>query len=558
MASRQPRPDSIASAPIRLLESSGPESSVSARLDSAPRAGLYLLIVAVASGVFVRAIIAALAGGFPVNDGGLFYALVEDVKASGYRLPDFTSYNGGEVPFAYPPLAFYAGALTSDVGGLSTTHVLVILPFLFSVLTILAVYLLSREYFRSSVLAGLAVVVFALVPRSFGWEIAGGGLTRSPGFFFAVLAIWQGYRMYSQWNRTSYLLAALFGGLAILFHPEMGWFVAFTLAGCYLAKDRTGRGLLRSVSVGLGVLVLAMPWWLGVLVRMGPEPLLSAGQSGSTPILPVLRLLTFDFTEEPFFPIAAGLGLLGVLATVKRREHLLTLWLVAIFALDARMAATTSMVPLSMLAAIGLRDVVGPLVREAVPRAAVPGGEGLPRWAYGVAAVLVLVVAPLATLFAATENDSPLHFLSAGNRDAMSWVNSNTPAGAPFLVMPSTTGWQIDAPSEWFPALAARRSISTVQGYEWLGAASFRAQQKRYTELQRCAIQSSECLSAWREATGLSFDYVYVSKGVPPSDRHRHPGQKIDCCAGLRANLAFSSEYVQVYDGPGATIFRRR
>src|SRR5919204_6989211 len=45
---------------------------------------------------------------FPLNDGGLFVAMSQDVLANHFALPAVTSYNAADrIPFGYPPLAFY-------------------------------------------------------------------------------------------------------------------------------------------------------------------------------------------------------------------------------------------------------------------------------------------------------------------------------------------------------------------------------------------------------------------------------------------------------------------
>ena len=104
----------------------------------------WLLGVALTLGIAVRAVPIATGDGFPLNDGGMFYVMVEDLKAAGYALPEYTSYNGGDIPFAYSPLPFYLAAGLSDLGGWDTLDVLRFLPLLFSILTIPAFYLLAR------------------------------------------------------------------------------------------------------------------------------------------------------------------------------------------------------------------------------------------------------------------------------------------------------------------------------------------------------------------------------------------------------------------------------
>ena len=67
-------------------------------------------------GLVVRAV-PLVAAGFPLNDGGLFYAMAEDVRRAGFALPMYSSYNGVGIPFVYPPLAFYLAAALDAVRG---------------------------------------------------------------------------------------------------------------------------------------------------------------------------------------------------------------------------------------------------------------------------------------------------------------------------------------------------------------------------------------------------------------------------------------------------------
>jgi hypothetical protein len=138
-----------------------------------------LVGAAVALGFLVRAF-HVFSAGFPLNDGGLFYAMTEDLRQNAYRLPEFTSYNQESIPFAYPPLGFYATGLIADSTPLSLADVFRYLPFLATCLTIPA-FLLSRQITsRAAVVA--SVFAFALVPRSFIWMLMGGGITPAPGF----------------------------------------------------------------------------------------------------------------------------------------------------------------------------------------------------------------------------------------------------------------------------------------------------------------------------------------------------------------------------------------
>ncbi|MDQ3813475.1 MAG: hypothetical protein M3347_05935, partial [Armatimonadota bacterium] len=100
---------------------------------------LFGLVLVTALGLYVR-LYPALAVDFPVNDGGLFYLMTQELQRAGYALPLYTSYNSAQIPFAYPPLPFYVAAFITDVTGLSLLDVLHYLPPVITGLAIPAFY----------------------------------------------------------------------------------------------------------------------------------------------------------------------------------------------------------------------------------------------------------------------------------------------------------------------------------------------------------------------------------------------------------------------------------
>ncbi len=514
-------------------------------------APLALLAVAMALGGLIRLTFVLIGDGFPLNDGGMFLVMVEDLKP-GFVLPEYTSYNGGEIPYAYSPLAFYLTAGLSEVGGWSTVDLLRILPLLFSVLTIPAFFLLARTLLPSQLMAAVATLIFATIPTSFSWMIAGGGLTRSPGFFFAILAIWQASQMFSSGSRRHLAPASVLAALALLSHLEMGWFAAFSIGMILLFHPKTRQNLKNAIFLALAVLALTAPWWLSLVVRLGSEPLLAALQTGDHSPETLLRLLSLDFTGDAFFPMAIGLGLLGLAASLRDRRFLIPVWLLLIFLLDPRKAPTTVTVPLAMLAAYGFFEAVLPLLRQ-------HGSSISPGWSsravYTGFGIFLVVYAPIAAFGSALSETSPLHSLSEGNRLAMYWARDHTPADARFVVVPSVQRWGIDATAEWFPALSERISITTVQGSEWLPNSIYSQRIDAYAALADCTGQNAACLEEW--AVDLEFSHIYIAKGRPSLSDLDRPGQKLNCCTPLIASLAGSAAYVQIYDSPDAAIFRK-
>ena len=79
---------------LRALPPATTPEPVDAR---ARRLYLALAVAAIGLGVLVRATI-VLASDFPLNDGGMFFAMVRDLQASHYALPSVTTYNSASTP----------------------------------------------------------------------------------------------------------------------------------------------------------------------------------------------------------------------------------------------------------------------------------------------------------------------------------------------------------------------------------------------------------------------------------------------------------------------------
>jgi hypothetical protein len=136
--------------------------------------------------------------------------------------------------------------------------------------------------------------------------------------------------------------------------------------------------------------------------------------------------------------------------------------------------------------------------------------------------------------------------LSRDERTGLEWVRTETAPSSRFLII-SGESWQTDKTAEWFPVLTGRVSVATVQGYEWVANEYFLHRVWVHDYAWGCAFDDADCVALLRKNTATDFDYVLVTK--PPY------GQ---CCERLISSLRDDSTYRIEYDGPGATIFRRR
>ncbi len=301
-------------------------------------------------------------------------------------------------------------------------------------------------------------------------------------------------------------LAAVWA-LALLSHPEMGWFATFSGADFFLAFGRSRRSLAFTGLAALGAAILVAPWLVTVLGEHGLGPFISAIQTGGRSVLSPLALLLFDFTVEPFFPLIAALGLLGIIASIGDRRYLLPAWLCLMFILDPRKAWTLSMVPLAMLAAVGFFQVLLPQMERALAHWRATSGTE-PRFRMRVVSGTLMIIAlygVISAIGSMREDATPLIALSPGERETMAWVRGHTAPESRFLVISGSTQspWT-DARSEWFPALADRVNEATLQGREWPGGAKALRKATLATSTSRPALTAP--LPVWRigaAATGL-------------------------------------------------------
>ncbi len=530
-----------------------------------------VLAAAVAVGVVIRAL-HILSASFPLNDGALFYQMVRDLQAAHYRLPAFTTYNDASIPFAYSPFGFYLAAALNDLTGLALVDVFRWVPFAFTSLTLLGCLLLAQRLLGSRLAVAVAVVTFGLLPRSFLWLLMGGGVTRAPGFFFAIMALDELALLYGKRDRRHLLPATIFCALTVLSHLGTAPFLGFSALLFMLAFSRDRFGLRMSAIVGAGTLVLTAPWWGHVLARHGLGPFLAANQTGGS----IFHGLTWDHliqtlgsaglgTGEPLLAVGAMLAVLGVLACMATGSWLLPVWWIAVVVLDARAGSTYATLPIALLAGIGVSDVVVPLLRRgralharhvAHARHGQPHPDVLPF--PGPAGRLRSQILVLGFFFALaftsallTQPGLPgglpdLTSLTREERWAMRWVANTTPVSSRLLVI-AQRPWEIDKTSEWMPVIGERVSVATVQGTEWLPNHAFSRRQWDFNELQGCGNWVTDCLGDWSTRTGIDFTHVFIPKNPA--------GQ---CCRMLIFDLKRDPAYQLIYDGPGAVVFQKR
>lgn len=526
-----------------------------------PRLYHYGLVLALMLGAFVR-LFPVLTADFPLNDGGLFFTMSEDIQRAGYALPEYTSYNQSQLPFAYSPLAFYLTAALGDVTSLDLVVIVRILPAVLSALTLGAFYLLARELLHSDLQVILATFAFAFLPRSFEWLIMGGGLTRALGMLCLLLTVWQAVLLYQGGSKRHIVWCAWWGGLTVLSHPGIAWFAAFSCAIMFLFFGRTRKAVVHSLLVATGVILIVLPWVITIIERHNASTFLAAGGSASSyPLWLVTLNNLIMLSGEPGVQILLIVGLLGVAAIIAQRQYLLPAWLAAIMLLDPRSAPTDASIPLAMLVAVGVDQVLLPGVTALIAKLNTtktsPSGASK-RLSHAVLGLLLLYGFATATISAnpVLHPRTALRPIAAADRAAMQWIaqapEETIPPESQFLVLTSADFWQIDAVIEWFPSLARHKSITTVQGHEWLPDDQFADLQIQYNLSRHCIPEGVECLEDWARKSDTAFTHLYLSKSPRGNDESER------YFAALEAELAANPAYKLIYSVPDVSIYTVR
>jgi hypothetical protein len=503
-----------------------------------------LLLIAIFFGGLVR-FMPALLTRFPLNDGGMFYTMSQELSANRYALPAVTSYNGLDLPFAYPPLGLYLASLLADFGRLPLLGVFLWLPPLLSVLSIPAFYFLASALLPDKLRASLATIFFALTPGSYDWNIMGGGVTRSVGFFFLLLAALYVLRFFREADRKLILPAILFCSFAVLSHPEVGLQTAGLCAVFWLFFGRTWHGTLSAFIIVLGVTLLTAPWWGTVIAQHGLVPFLSALQTGQHATVSWLALLIGLFSNDEFLPLLLILWLTGFAFTIWKKQYLLPALVFVPALLDPRSAASISFLPLSMLAALGFLDAIPALLKK------LQHIEIDPILTHRSGALTLILLT--FTLFVEC---GLLNFrlinttLTPDERSAMTWLRDNLSPDQDFLLLTGRTYSMSDPVQEWFPTFTGQRSQSTLQGLEWTLAAQFEPRLNQLVSLQSCSDLA--CVDAFKERTGVNYQFLWVSPS-PLDAAYSESVQSLlkSIRTSDRFRLIYNSESVLVFEQTG-------
>jgi hypothetical protein len=472
-----------------------------------------LAVVAIAAGVGLRLL--PISSPFPWFDGGLFAQVIDQLR-SGPLLPTTVEFNGASIPFVYPPLAFEVATLVARVTGADTLDLLRWLPSVGAVVVLFAFWLATASLFDARV-ATFGAAIYGLMPSAFDPLVAGGGVTRGLGLALALIA-WAGIGRFNCEQRGRWLVATgVAGGLAALTHPMAAVLVATGTA--FLVRPAGGGAWrwLRSVAVVGAIAALVILPWLLLVASRGELPALVLG--GGQRYQPMTAIVLFLVKLTQPGNLAEAIGSIALFVVLAQRR-----WsLVAV-------TAACLLGPGWFYPTIGLAVAAGALLVQIDMSLKQP-----PSVIARLTLVVVLTLAVFVSTLSALVN--PADRLS--EPAAMRWVAGHAPVGQQFIVMSSVV-WGSNIAAEWFPYVASRESLLTLQGKEWLGPALLERLQSQYDQMRGCVADADpECVHRLAASLDAPEAWLFVAPDA----------------ANLRLALLTNSNYRLVFVAGDGAVF---
>lgn len=495
----------------------------------------------------------------PAYGAGLYLAMADAVSGEGYRLPSMVSgYTAEGIPFAYPPLAFYAIAVVQDLTGVEGMTLARYLPGLVSTVAVVPTYYLSRAVLDTRRQAAVAAVLASTAPPVLQWHLSAGGIVRAPAYVFLLTGLYAGVRLFRDGDRSWLWPAVALFGLTVLTHPLYASAFAISYLWLYVATNRTWRGLREGATVAVGGILIAAPWLVTVQMRHGLGAVSgAAGTHGGIGGRLVNVLTGQGVSSVLFTPLTES-------ATTPTGQLLLWLWLGVVVAAFVYVLFVRGALLPGWFLVLGVtvwKGRFGFLLGAMVTAFTVLDGlsvlsdrlerffpERVTSHSVTVAAAIVLVVASTAAggLYAAsaleTHPGSPSQPQYADEDDvsAMETISQATDADATFVVLGDG--------AEWFPYLADRTMLTGHWGVEWRGAEDFSSEYVLHRQLSHC--QRAECVTELLDENGLDPDYLYV-----PTGEHTINGVVFQPASERVPSFTADPAYDRVYRNDGVVVF---
>lgn len=342
-------------------------------------------------------------------------------------------------------------------------------------------------------------------------------------FFFALIAIYQANRVLLKYNIKPFLYCSFFLSLTLLSHLEWGITSLVTVSLLILYKQLNKHGLTLLIILVFIVIIMTSPWWFIVISRHGLAPFTAASKTSEWQPLTLASLASiFKIFDDGLGLPISSLAIIGWLISFARKDWFLPVWLIAIFLTTPRHGPTPATMPLSILASLGLSQVLMPIFVQVsvLSRNMINNLRGistrkrifsqpLPTSHIVISCIITVSFMLLMTKINYSQH-TPLVALTASERSAMTWLKEHTDSESEFVVLTKSISWQDDRVAEWFPVLSERKSLTTAQGLEWMSGDIFQSEIEKIQELKRSQASDEKGLAGYINSHFDFFQYIVV------------------------------------------------
>ncbi len=402
---------------------------------------------------------------FPTGYAGLYSLMSDEIAHNGFALPVSVPFYGpGGIPFAYPPAGFYLMGLVVNVIGVPVFTYLRFAPPLFTLLSLVPLFIIAVEITNSRLAAFISALVVAGSQRIIMIQATAAGSVRGLANLFVLIGM---AFFLVAYRKTSWKLAALAGlfvGLTALTHLGYAVFAALFACAFLLTRLFTKKtwGLL-SVMGGVTAVVV-LPWALVVAQRYGWPIFINAFQSHGndeflrsfTSIPRLMEWLGALLGPLLHTPLLWGLVLLGLIIALNEMKGLPIVWFISLIALTSESDRYLIIIG-AMMAGFAVARIYHTFWPAKVD-SQIPSIHTVRSLAF----VFFVTFALVAEGWNSIENN----IQPAVYPETLSmarFVQANTPADGRYLAL---VGQQ---EAEWLPYLLKRTPSISTWGAEWLG-----------------------------------------------------------------------------------------
>ena len=393
---------------------------------------------------------------------GLFTQMADQIAGENFALPISSPFYGpGGIPFAYPPLGLYLLSVFIKLTGKYYIY-LIWMPPLFTLISLIPLYYLSFELFKSPLAAAFTVVIASTSSNLYIAHAWSAGIVRAPAFIFTLLSIYFFHRQKNSPARYNILLTGIFFGMALMSHLAYGLF-CFVWIICWTGLQPSVKRFLDSiVSLVVGTLV-SLIWVIPISQRYGSDIFLYAFNShNSSPysllfafnFSPLIRIFVDNTVSISSNPLLTVLVLIGATFLVLRKEFTLLVFYLLVILFFPETARFVFLIG-SLIAGFGLASSGAWLTRFL--------GKGNMASANWLGIILVFPVLAFIWYggYEGLKKQTPK--IEAATFDLAEIVQAELPDDVKYLALVK----QDEA--EWLPFLFQREPLVAQWGSEWLG-----------------------------------------------------------------------------------------